>query len=618
MTSTPITKAAASRRLLLAAIGAAFSCAAQAQSEPVLAPVQVTSTRTPQQARDVLADNTVITAEQIAASGQTNLLDLLQNQRGIELSSNGGPGSVSSVFLRGAANNQTLVLIDGVRTASLTAGGASWWALPLSQIERIEIVYGPLSTLYGADAVGGVVQIFTKRGEGAPHFSLSAGAGRYDSRALEGGLSGGTGGDHPFHYAFNLARTQSDGFNATKPNNFLFNPDRDGYSRNSASGQLSLGLASGHEVGFSFLHSRTDAQFDGGLPFADDRTLTTVGSYALYSRDQLLPNWKSLLQLSRGTDRSDTTSAFPEFVAYSRQDSLLWQNDVSLGPDLLQVLLERRVEHVDTTASDFLPGLDLGRNTNALAASYQLRRGAHLASASIRNDDNSQYGNKTTGSLAYGYRLSQALRVNASYGTSFRAPNFGELYFAPFANPNLKPEEGKNLEAGIYYEQQATRVSAVAYRNRVSNLIVSSLATDFVPFNVNQAVLTGITFGASTRFGRYTLRGSLDVQDPHDAQTDKLLARRARRHGTLALEYGSGALHGGIETQFSGKRYDDAENTIRIGGYALLNLYGSYDLNRDWTVFARWNNALNKDYELAKDYATAKSNLFVGLRYGWR
>jgi vitamin B12 transporter len=537
------------------------------------------------------------------------------------------------VFLRGAENKQAVVLIDGVRTSSLITGGASWWAIPLSQIDRIEIVYGPLSTMYGADAVGGVVQIFTKQGEGKPKFSASAGVGSYNSRVLEGSLSGSTGGDHPFRYAFNLARQQSDGFDATRPSNPYHDPDRDGYSRNSASGQLSLGLAAGHEIGFSFLQSRTDAQFDSGLPHFDDRTLTRIGSYTLFSRDQILANWKSLVQLSRGIDRSSTslgdrfTSGTPlnEFVSNSRQDTLTWQNDIALGTDLLQILAERRLEHADTSSTTYdstppayTPGIDIGRGTNALAASYQLRRGAHLASLAVRNDDSSQYGSKTTGSLAYGYRLNQALRVNASAGTSFRAPNFGELYFAPFANPALKPEQGRNIEAGIYYAQAGNNLSAVVYRNRVSNLIASSAETNFVPYNVNEALLTGLTLAASTRFGPYLLRGSLDLQDPHDEQTGKLLARRARTHGTVALEYASGPLRGGVETQFSGKRYDDAENASQLGGYTLLNLYGSYALNRDWSAFARWNNVLGKDYELAKGYATPGSNVFVGLRYGWR
>jgi vitamin B12 transporter len=604
--------------LLAAAIAAAFPVLALAQqAAATLAPVQVTSTRTPMPARDVLADNIVITSEEIAASGETSLVDFLQQKRGIEVSRTGGPGTTASLFIRGATNAQNVVLIDGVRVGSSTSGGANWSALPLSQIDHIEIVYGPMSTMYGADAIGGVVQIFTKKGEGGPSFSAAAGIGSYRTRSGEAGLSGATGGDHTLRYAVNIAREQSDGFSAAKPGNFDFNPDRDGYTRDSASGRFSLDLARGHELGLTFLHSRLDAQFDAGPSDFDARTISRAGAYSIYSRNRILPNWTSLLQLSRGIDKSESRSDFGNDVANTTQDTITWQNDISLGTDVLQLLAERRLEKVDASTSEIVGS----RSTNALAASYQLKRGAHLASASVRNDDSSQYGSKTTGNLGYGYRLSESLRVNASAGTSFRAPSFNELFFPNFGLPTLKPEQGRNGEIGFYYERGSDRLSAVYYRNRVTNLIgigPCPSAGSSCAANVAEALLTGLTLGASTSFGPYTLRGSLDLQDPRDEATDKLLARRARQHGSVALEYAAGALRGGVETQFAGKRYDDTANTVAMGGYALLNLYANYRINHDWSVYARWNNVLDKDYELASGYATPGSSVFVGVRYGFR
>ena len=624
MTSIRPSHAAASRApLLAAALAAAFPLAVLAQQTDTALPVvQVTSTRTPQPARDVLTDNVVITAEQIAASGQTSLVELLQQQRGLEISRNGGPGTSASVFLRGAANAQNVVLIDGVRVGSSTFGGASWSSFPLEQIERIEIVYGPLSTMYGADAIGGVVQIFTRKGERAPGFRAGAGIGSHGTRSLEAGLGGASGGERGVRYSVNVAREKSDGFSATRPGNFSYNPDKDGYTRESASGQLGMDLARGHEVGLTFLHSRLDADYDNGLSSFDDRTISRAGAYSLYSRNQLTANWSSLLRLSRGVDKSDTRSEFGDFIGNTRQDALAWQNDVTLGSDLAQLLVERRIEHIDS--SDV--GVSGSRATNAIAGTYQMRRGAHLASASLRNDDSTQYGSKTTGSLAYGYRLSEALRVNASAGTSFRAPSYNELYYPQYGVPTNRPERGKNVEAGVYYEQGGSTLSAVFYRNRVTDLITYAgqcpVAPENYPFgcayNINQALLTGVTLGASTRLGPYTLRGSLDIQNPRDETTDLLLPRRAKRHGTLALEYASGALAGGLETRFASKRFDDGANSAALSGYALLNLYASYRINRDWSVYGRWNNMLDKDYELASGYATAGSNVFVGVRYGLR
>ncbi len=608
--------------LLAAAIAAAFPLSTLAQqTDAALPAVQVTSTRTPQPVRDVLTDNVVITAEQIAASGQTNLVDLLQQQRGLEVARNGGPGTAASVFLRGASNAQNVVLIDGVRVGSSTLGGATWSALPLSQIDRIEIVYGPLSTMYGADAVGGVVQIFTRKGERTPSLTVGAGLGSYGTRNLEAGLSGATGGEHAVRYSVNVARERAEGFSATRPQNFSYHPDKDGYTRESASGQLGMDIAKGHEIGLTFLHSRLEGEYDAGPSTINDRSISHAGAYSLYSRNQLLSNWSSLLRFSSGLDKARDLSSFGIDTARTRQDAFTWQNDITLGSDLAQVLLERRIERVDS--SNFSAD---SRATNSIAASYQMRRGAHLASASLRNDDSSQYGSKTTGNLGYGYRITDALRVNASAGTSFRAPTYNELYFPGYGVPGNRPERGRNVEAGIYYEKGSDRFSAVYYRNRVSDLIVYAaecpVSSQSYPFgcayNVNQALLSGVTLGASTRFGPYTLRGSMDFQNPRDETTDLLLPRRAKRHGTVALEYAAGALSGGVESRFASRRYDDGANSTSLGGYALLNLYASYQVNRDWSVYGRWNNMLDKNYELASGYATAGSNVFVGVRYTLR
>jgi vitamin B12 transporter len=624
MTSIVLRHAApATKPLVMAlAIAAAFSCSAWAQTRQTetLAPVTVTAARMPQNARDVLSDNIIITREEIAQAGQGTLVDLLQRQRGVEITRNGGPGTASSVFIRGADNKQNIVLVDGVRVGSSTLGGATWAAIPLSQIDHVEIVYGPLSTLYGADAIGGVVQIFTKKGDGAPQLSASAGYGSYATRALEAGVAGATAGEHRIRYALSAAHEASDGFSATKPGNFSFNPDKDGYTKDSASGQLSLELAKGHEIGLSFLQSKLDAQVDLGASASDARGISRLGSYALYSKNQLLPNWSSQLQLSQGVDKSGSIFGASVSSANTTQNELSWQNDFTFGTDVLQLLIGRREEKIDTTTAV----VNGTRSTNSIAASYQLKRGAHLASAGIRTDDSSQYGSQTTGNIGYGYRITNALRANASVGTSFRAPTFNELYFPGFGIATNKPERGKNLDAGLYYEDGKSQFSVVYFRNRLTDLLVFAPTCPVEPathpfgcaYNVDKALLTGISLGASTRLGDFTVRGSLDLQNPRDETTDKLLPRRARQHGSLALEYAAGMIKAGAESVFSGKRYDDGGNNNPMGGYGLLNLYASYDFARNWSLFGRWNNVLDKNYELAKNYATAGSNLFVGVRYG--
>lgn len=602
------------------AVSAAFSLSASAE-EKKLDPVVVTAARTPQIAKEVLADNVVITAEDLARSGSTSLADVLQRQRGIELSRTGGPGAQSSIFLRGTDNKQNVVLVDGVRVGSSTSGGASWNAIPLSQIDRVEIVYGPLSTMYGADAVGGVIQIFTKQGDGAPAPTASAGVGTYATRNAEAGVSGSSAG---LRYAIRAAHERSDGFSASKPtaSAFTFNADKDGYESTSASGQLGYELAKGHELGATFLHNILKSQFDSG-PTMDDRTRNKLAAYGVYAKNRILPNWNSHVQLSQSADHSTSDASFGHTVYNTTQKSISWQNNFTVGAsDVFQLIAEHRKEEVDSSE----PAVTGDRTTNSLAAAYQLRRGAHLGALSLRNDDNSVFGSHTTGSASYGYRITNALRTNASIGTSFRAPTFNELFFPQFGLASNRPEKGRNAEIGLYYEDGKSQLSAVYYRNRLTDLLVTvpvcpiEQATHAFgcAYNVNKALLTGLSLGASTAMGNFTLRGSLDLQDPKDETTGRQLARRSKKHGTVGVDYNAGPLTTGGEVVFSEQRFDDANNRNRLGGYGVLNLYANYDVAKNWSLFGRWNNVLDKNYELTRHYNTAGSNVFVGVRYGMK
>ncbi|MEJ7807204.1 MAG: TonB-dependent receptor plug domain-containing protein, partial [Telluria sp.] len=412
----PVSRRAALLPLALA-ITTTFAQANNAV-DPGIAAIVVTASRTPQAAADVLSDNITLTSEDIVRSGAGNLIDLLQRQRGIEVARNGGPGTNASVFMRGGDSKQTVVLIDGVRIGSSTSGIANWSALPLANIDRIEIVYGPLATMYGADAIGGVVQVFTRRGAGAPAVTAAIGAGSDKARSADASVSGGGG---PFSYALTLAREQDEGYSATKPGNFSYNPDGDGYSRDSASGQLGFTLAKGHEAGLLFLHSRLDAQYDSGPSAFDARSEQTLSNVALFSKHQILPAWQLKLQVSRADDKSAnfsnaTARGFSSID--TRQNTYSAQSDITLGADLLQILLERREEDVLSSST---AALTRDRVTKSGALAYSLKRGAHLGTASARWDVSSQYGSVQTGGLGYGYRISNTLRANTSIGSSFRA-----------------------------------------------------------------------------------------------------------------------------------------------------------------------------------------------------
>ena len=617
----PVSRRAAISSLALA-ITSTFAYADNAV-DPGVAAVVVTASRAPQAAADVLSDNITLTSEDIMRSGAGNIVDLLQRQRGIEVARNGGPGTNASVFIRGGDSKQTVVLVDGVRIGSSTSGIANWSALPLANIDRIEIVYGPLATMYGADAIGGVVQVFTRRGAGPATVTAAVLAGSDKTRSADVSVYGAT---DRFSYALTVARDQDDGFSATLPGNFSYNPDNDGYSKDSASGQLGVILAQGHEAGLLFMHSNLDAQYDSGASAFDARGEQILNNVALFSKHQVLPSWQLKFQVSRADDKSANFSNATA-TGYSsidtRQTTYSAQSDLALGTDLLQVLLERREEDVLSSST---PALTRDRSTKSGALAYSLKRGAHLGTASARWDVSSQYGSVQTGGLGYGYRISPTLRANTSIGSSFRAPTFNELYFPRFGVESNRPEHGRNVEAGLTYKSGMTEATAVYYRNRLKDLLVNTTVCPIevashpfgCAYNVNRATLAGLSVGARTRVGPVDLSGSFDLQDPQDDTTGKQLVRRAKRHASLGAEYSEGALVVGAGVQLSGKRFDDTANRNTLPGYGLLNLFASYRFAPDWTAIVRWNNATDKQYELARTYASAGSQAFIGVRYGAR
>jgi vitamin B12 transporter len=617
-----------SRRAVAASIALAFATPAvfaDSQNDLAGSAVFITAARTPQLAADILSDTLTIDSAQIAQSGAGSVVELLQRQRGIEVARNGGPGTSASVFIRGANSNQNIVLVDGVRIGSSTTGAANWSAIPRTAIDHIEVVYGPLSTMYGADAIGGVIQIFTKQGQGAPALTAAAGYGSDNTRTADVQVSGATGGEHSVSYALSAGKEKSDGFSSTVPGNYSYNPDKDGYDKESAAGQVSLRLAPGHDIGALFMHSKLDAQYDSGPSSYDTRSLQKLENAAIYSRNQLLPGWTSLLQYAEARDESGNfTSDLPKDRAQlnTRQTDFTWQNDIQLGADVLQLLYDHREESVNSSS---VTVLNRDRSTNAYAASYNAKRGAQLFNASIRRD-NSAYGGKTTGAAGYGYSFNRQLRASASVGTSFRAPTYNELYYPGYGLLTNKPELGRNAEAGLNYDDGATTLSARYYHNRLTDLIVSVTPCPYnttpksysCAYNVNHALLEGLTVEAGRKLGDFELAGTFDLQDPKDETTGKRLARRAQRHANLTLDYVTGPIKGGVELTLSGARYDDAANKNRLGGYGLVNLYATWQITQDWSALLRLNNVANKQYALARFYSTSGSTVFAGLRYGYK
>ena len=597
-----------------------------------LDPIIVTATRTPTRANDVLADYVYIGPEEIADAGQSSITELLQRQRGVEVSNNGG--GVQSVFLRGANSGQTLVLIDGVRTTSVLSGGASWSAIPVQLIDHIEIIFGPQSSLYGSDAIGGVINIFTKKGVGPTQVTASTGYGTYGTSVSQASLFGSTQGDNSISYSVSATAENSAGFNTIAPNSPYKNnyntTNTIGYTKTGGAAQLSQEWAKGQSVGAQVYASRNNNQYPVyGPGKVLGNQFNDVSTLALYSKNQITDIWNSNLQIAQSYDSGQAVYPSQTPVAWypagnpltnSKQNIYTWQNDINVGPDLLQLIAERRTASVYATGANTL---NLEQSTNSVAAAYQLKRGANLANLSLRNDNITGYGSQNTGGASYGYFFSKELRVNVNYGTGFKAPSFYDLYYPNYGVTTIKPERSQNTEAGIHYETVPYDIHFVVYNNTISNLIQYTSLGCPVGYsmgcasNVASAKITGASLGGVSRIGDFTLKGSFDQQNPVDQSTGYVLAKRAKQFGNVSVEYKKNAYVVGAEGTFQAQRYDYG-NTGLMNGYGIANLYGSYDFAKDWSLFARWNNIFNKNYQLNYGYVTPGSNVFVGIRYAMK
>lgn len=593
------------------ALIAAFSHA-QTPTAPSLPVTVVTATRVAQPITDVVADVTIVDRETIERSGATGLADVLARQPGVAFARNGGPASTTSVYLRGAETRFTAVFVDGVRVDSQSTGGASWSAIPLSQVDRVEIVRGPAAAVYGSDALGGVIQIFTRRGEQAFAPSVELGLGTDGLRKLAASISGRQGA---VDYALGASRETSDGFNAQPDSN----PDRDGYRNTAFSGSVGWQLNAAHRLEATLLDSDSNAQYDAFAPGNDDRGQNDLQTLGMKWSARWSEVYSSQLAVSRSKDRYETTPS--DYLTATRVTSYLWQNDWKLGATQLTAALERREDRLDNASTS--PSIS-DRSQDALALGYGLRSGQHTLQLNARHDNDSEFGGHSTGSAAYAYGFAPGWRALVSGGTAFRAPTLFQR-FSIYGSPDLMPEKARNVEVGVKYEEQGSRFSVVMYRNRVNNLInyvsgTGSCANGVGTYagcygNVGEAEYRGVTVAGATRLGMLSLDGSLDLQDPKDLKTGLQLARRAKQSAKLGASLPLAGWVVGTEAELVGQRFNDARNTQRLAGYGLVHLSVSKQVSKDWSLLARIDNAFDRDYESALGYATGGRQVYVGVKW---
>lgn len=594
---------------------------AQSGDEPTLGTTVVTATRQPQSLSEALADVDVIDRADIdKAGGNTSLVQLLAARPGVQVSANGGAGSNSSVFIRGTNSGHVLVLIDGMRVGSATSGAPTLEMIPLALIERVEILRGPASALYGSDAIGGVIQVFTRRGEEGLHPGFSVGAGTEDARSLGASLAGGA---DRLRFSVAAGHDRTDGINAKPLSTRGRDRDDDGFRNDYLSASASLGFRERDEVGLNVFHSEGRNWYDAGSAF-DSYLDKRTDSAGVHLRNQLTQDWASTVRLGYSEDASRTRSSatsVSEFNTY--QSQFTWQNDVALAGGSLLAAYEFLEQNVDTTTAY----AKTRRIVNSVVLGWGGEFGRHHVQLNARRDQNSQFGGKTTGSAAYGYQFAPEWRVHGSIGTAFKAPSFNDLYYPldcdPLygcfgGNPDLKPEEALNREVGVTWERKDFSLRATYFDNRVKNLIDWSTG---IASNVATATLKGVELGLNANLRGHRVYASVDLLEAKDKDSGDDLGRRARESATIGVERPfRGDWLVGVEVVGQGRRYDKVPNAAsgRMGGYALLNAYVHYTLARDWRVELRANNILDKDYELAKGYGTPGANAFVSLRYAPR
>ena len=585
---------------------------AQAADE---AAVIVTATRQAQRVSELMNDVTVIDREQIEQAGAGSIVDLLSRQPGIQMMQNGGQGTTSELYLRGTRTDQTKIIIDGTPINSMDLKGSPLRLIPLAEVERIEIVRGPASVLYGADAIGGVIQVFTRRGGERSGAEVVAGVGSYGARRAEGALYGG---DERWRYSFGASDFETRGFSAVR-NATNKDADRDAHRNAGFNGSVAFTPARGQEVSATWMRNRGQTRFDStsGTGSFDSRLDFRNEVWSVAARSALNAAWTTSLRYGRSIDdQVNYTSATPNaLVTEGRQ--IAWQNDLKLPLGTGLVLLERQEQEAGPRSR--FPGNTETRD-DALALAWRAGHGDHRWQWGGRRDRHSSFGRHGTWAASYGYQVDPQWRASVSAGTSFKAPTLYQLYIATNGNAALQPEEGRNAELLLAWELGAWTASATRFRNRVENMIDYSTASNRYE-NISRASFAGWTLALGGRLDAWTLAGSLDLLDARNDATGKLLERRARRKLNLSAGRDWGAWRTMLEVAAVGRRYNSATETQAMGGYTLLNLVVRHAFSPSLSLELRGDNLTDKRYATAmtsnglRDYATPGASFFASLRY---
>lgn len=613
-------------RLAMLPLACAAAWPVLAQPENSLLGTVVTATRNPQLISSTMPHTTVIDREDIERSQATDLVTLLQRETGLQRTQNGGVGTVSSVFMRGAPSLQTLVLIDGVPLNKQDASGAvSLEHLMLDNVERVEIVRGNVSAIYGSGAIGGVIQIFTRTGSTEPSARLTSEVGSRGTAKLSAQVSGKVGST-----ALNagLSRYVTEGFSSINTAQFIgANPDEDTYQNTSVNVGLSHELAPGHRIGARFMRSDGNSDYDNafGAPPDQQFSFTRLQQASVFG-DNSWGDWRSRVTLSEQSDRSRTTDDgfFGSVDDFRTRSTVLnWTNNLVLRGDwLLTGGVERQRQSVDTgSTSAFVTPYRVSRHATAWFGGIEGGLGAGMLQLNLRHDKVGDLS-KSTGFLGYSLPLGDAVKLIASASTSFNAPPLGYLFAPSYGNDALKPEEARSRELGIQFARGTHLLRSTWFMTRVTNQLEYDTSVSRFA-NIGQTRNRGMELSYQGSVGDTRLRAGLTLQDPENSLTGEALQRRATTLWSIGVSHPLGGLLLDADLRHSGKRPDRYTDTstfaamdTTLDAYTVLDFAASYRMRKNVELRVRIDNVTDKVYQTVYGYNQQPRSFYVGL--SWR
>lgn len=581
-----------------------------------LNPIVVTATRSSQRVADTLAATTVITRAEIERLQPRSVQELLRWTPGVSVTNSGGLGKATSIHIRGTNSDHVLVLINGVRYTSATLGTPAIADIPVGLIERIEIVRGPRSSLYGADAIGGVIQIFTRDGsdiQGGVQPYARVGGGTYGTYSGVAGISGRTDDSH---FNLSVSRKKTDGFNAFNCDGCFSGPqpDDDGYARTAGSLRAGFTLADAVHVNLHATRIEAQVDFDGFYNSADSLRQIVGASVA----GQLADAWRMELALGHALDETANYSDGVFKTSFETAiNTLRWKNNLSWSPQQQMTFgVDYRAAKIDST-TDYT---ETRRDTVGAYGQYRGRFGSQEFRVALRADNHDEFDDSITGSINYGWHVSSVHVLTLSYGTAYKAPSFNELYFPGFGNPNLKPEESESVELGFKANRDWGNWSIYAYQTKVDDLISSVRVAPFVfkARNVNEARIRGVEASINAILGPWNVNTSASYVDAENrsegANQGNQLPGRPKYSAQVRVNRDFGRVNVGSSLRYGGARYNSG-NTVKLDDFVLFELRGGVDVTRTLQLQARISNLFDADYQTNNGYNQAGRTVFVSVSY---